>query len=399
MLSPLLDLAVSPAPVAEKLTLSRLFSNEDVAELFAAAAPPASLAALCGASHALQETFAEKRLWVSQLVARFQVAPDDAINFVDPRREFARRTVAASVEDQRRASSSPPRQLPVPPAVTATPPLPRWAERLAESGTPVTRSWSPEDSPPDGDENRPPRRRPLRRLGQRTGERDTCASDAYASSAASRALTTANKQSRACVIARLRASMRQIVMGECGDSVTACPEQPDDWSAWTATVTCPRRDGSLVAGMTFQMHLTYPMDGDGVANAADGAAEAAEFTHDGALPRVQIATPHRLFHPNVNPLTGIVDVRALGTRCSPVALVGEQLLAVLSLLTRPCFSVPALNREAAVGWYGDRAKLVSRMRGAIALAYERAEAEQRPPTKGHPTPRTTSVRRIVSLGL
>ena len=33
--------------------------------------------------------------------------------------------------------------------------------------------------------------------------------------------------------------------------MTACPEQPDDWSAWTATVTCPRRDGSLVAGMTY----------------------------------------------------------------------------------------------------------------------------------------------------
>lgn len=368
--SPHTTLAVSPVPSTEKMTFERLIANDDLRDLFVAASNPASVAVLCGVSRNLHETFAQPQLWASQLVARFHVAANDAEKISDPRREFARRKVVASIEEHRR-TSSPPRHPPTPPVIAATPPLPRWAQRLAASGSPVTRSWSPEESPSDDKENRAPHRRPLRSLGQRTG-------DSEASSRASAASTRLNAHSRSCAISRLRASMRQLVMGECGDAVTACPEQPEDWSVWTAGVTCPR-DGALISGMTFQLKLTYPMGDDVAADVGDDA-----------LPRVQVLTPCRFYHPNVHPLTGALDIRALGTRCTSVSLVGTQLHAILSLLTRPCFSVAALNREAAASWYGDRAKLKSHMRGSAALAYERAEAEQRAPT---------SIRRVVSLGL
>ena len=58
-------------------------------------------------------------------------------------------------------------------------------------------------------------------------------------------------------------------------------------------------------------------------------------------------------------------MRALGKRCAPVDLVGDQLQAVLSLLCRPAFSVAPLNPPAAAGWYGNREELRAKAQYAL----------------------------------
>ena len=138
------------------LTLEQLLSDRDIAEVFATNASAAALATLGGVSRALKEAVSEKRLWVSQLVARFAVDPATLANISEPRREFARRAVCASV-DTAAASTPAISKLPSPPSTPTTEEVAprRWAERLALAGTPVSQSWSPEGSPPEHDaENR-----------------------------------------------------------------------------------------------------------------------------------------------------------------------------------------------------------------------------------------------------
>ena len=91
-----------------------------------------------------------------------------------------------------------------------------------------------------------------------------------------------------------------------------------------------------------------------------------EFSDD-ELPRVQILSP-TCFHPNVDPRDQSVCADALGCRCTPVDLVGQQLKALTSLLERPSFEVAPLNMEAAALWYGDVNELRCRVRGELPLA-------------------------------
>ena len=143
-------------------------------------------------------------------------------------------------------------------------------------------------------------------------------------------------------------------------------------------------DGAVVSGMAFDLQLVYPM-GD------DKPVAAGDDEHESALPRVVIASPAHFYHPNVHPTSGVVCARALGARCSPVDLVGDQLVALLSVLGRPVFSVPPLNDEAAASWYADARELRAKVRGAAPTAPSALDVtdEQTPP----------SVRRVVSLGL
>lgn len=375
--SPQVILAVSPAP-CEPMTITRLFTeNDDVAEFFASQAKPAVLANLCATSKDLAAAFSPPRLWASQLESRFGVTVADAAEFSDPRRELARRAVCAAIESL--TATSPVRRqrtTPAPTDLPETPPPPAWAARFAARGTPTSQSWSPEGSPPETNkENRAPHRRPLTRLHATPQSCHPPDSQASASSASTACKTTAN---HACVVSRLRSGMRQIVMGTAGDAVTACPKNPDDWSTWAARVTCPRDDGALVCGMAFELQLVYPMN--------DVPEMANDDAHEAALPRVVLNAPSRFYHPNVHPTSGVLCTRALGKRCSPVDLVGDQLVAVLSLLRRPVFSVPPLNVAAAASWYGDAAELRTRVQGAAGAA-----------AAAQPTP--LSVRRVVSLGL
>ena len=397
-------IALTPEPHCEVMTLPSLFAYEDMAEVFAGIADPAVVANLTAVSRSLAKSFATPHLWASQLVRRFEVDKSEADDMVKPRREFARRAVCAAIQTRwattpttgptRGATSRQPLRPPSPMSPTAAP---RWADRFDGAGSSVTRSWSPEGSPAElNKENRGPQRRPLRRIGQPRGlgqYRGSDDNDCDPGSTARRLEDPSERQpvtaaARACVIARLRAGMRQIVMGGFGDELTACPEKPDDWSNWTARVTCPRKDGAAVAGMVFQLRLTYSL--------VDGTDVESAHAHEGAMPRVKVLSPARFFHPNVHPTSGLVCAGALATRCSPVELVADQLKAVLSILRRPVFSVPPVNAEAAACWYGDEQTLRTRVRGgapppAVDLSDAAADAES--------ASITPLVRRVVSLGL
>ena len=369
------------------LTLEQLLSDRDIAEVFATNASAAALATLGGVSRALKEAVSEKQLWVSQLLARFAVDPATLANISEPRREFARRAVCASV-DTAAASTPAISKLPSPPSTPTTEEVAprRWAERLALAGTPVSQSWSPEGSPPEHDaenrENGSSYRRVLRSLGQMSLSGSTTGREAVVDISeeeppVTRSASQEKAARKAMVVARLRAGLHAVVMGG-NSNLTACPEAPDDWSRWRAKVTAcpPQHEGSLIGGgMAFDFQLTYPM-GDEEGFVPPSLHDGSDHAHEAALPRISIASPAAFFHPNVNPRTGALCVKALGRRCTPVELVGEQLKAALSVLARPVFDVPPLNAKAAREWYGDRDKLRRFVRG-----------------RDKPTP----MRRIVSL--
>lgn len=323
-------------------TLVNVLEVEGIAHHLTELAEPSVVALLASCSKATASLLATNDVWAGLLSQHFGVHKEVARELGEPKRSFAQRTICARWNLTE--PSTPARQL-------HTPSTPQQPPLLMQSN-----SWSPDSTDSSGKENSPPpqRRRPLQVLQAEAGSMTTPATAA------------APRKLQPCTVSRLREGLRQVMMSS-PEGVTAFPCAPGDWSTWTARVTCPE-DGSAVAGLEVRLSLCFPDD------EATNGDHASETTETMGLPRVMVQHPVGLFHPNIDVRTGDLSALALSRRCSAIALVGEQLVAVADLLTRPAFDVAPSNTEAAAMWYGDRTALRARVR---ARAVQRESPEQR----------------------
>jgi ubiquitin-protein ligase len=333
----------------ETLDLIGLLQTEGIVQCLVEVARPSDVAVLGTCSSVLNRLLGDHDLWASLLMKQFDVALMEASTEREPKRSFAQRSVCARWA--LKLPTSPPR-------VLATPTARRLPiESLASIGAPTTSgtpsrrppplrhssSWSPDSSATPNENAPPPRRRGLRQL------------PVNAATPVKQSHTFATTPMTRCSVARLRKGLQDILLSPC-ELMTACPERSGDWSEWTARVVCPD-DGAALSGRELQLSLHYPPD--------EADVEGDEAT--AGLPCIRVVRPH-VFHPNVDPKTGIVCARALSSRCSAVQLVREQLEGLASLMGRPVFGVPPLNRVAAAAWYGDRSELQRLSHGPEALA-------------------------------
>ena len=299
-------------------------------------AAPSDVATLAACSKAFAAEFNDDHLWVALLTSHFGIAAHEARLVRDPRRAFAQRAVCARWG-------------------LALPVSPRNIQKFGRPTTPTTTyrapaishslSWSPESE--NEKDTSSPRRRPLRSL-----QSDATVDDPPCSS-------PAPPQMDQCTVARLQEGLKQLMMMGGARGMTACPVTPGDWSRWSARLT------GADDGAELQLTLRYlPADESASAHtpstprrAVERETERDETEGDALvdLPRVHVRSPADLRHPNVDARTGEMCRRALGRRCSAVALIGEQLRAVAELLDRPVFDVPPADPEAAAVWYGHHA--------------------------------------------
>lgn len=308
-------------------SLAALLASEDIAWSFAHVAEAATLVQLSMCSAKLQDVLTDKLLWSSILGARRADAkPTD-----DPQREYARLSIQETFDrkpDFREAT-----KIAMPKRPRASPPRPAWAEQVQT----VSRSWNASIGSDTIVKPAPLR---ARRALSGIVPQQSILPDADA---------LPRETMSACAVARLREGLKALVLGG-HEGITACPEQPSDWSVWRARLSIAS-DGSLMSGLKFELRLCFPVGSDAT-RAQNG------------LPLVKVEAPAHLFHPNLDP-AGVLCSAALESRCSAVDLVGDQLSAVMSILQRPVFRVPPRNLEAAAAWYGDKLELRRRVRGAL----------------------------------
>ena len=300
-------------------TLEDLVAVDGIADHLVTVADAPLAAALAACSRGLRETFGAELLWASLLARQEGGGARGAATPMHPRRAFAQRAICARWS------------LPLPTADAADP----TTGAGAGAGASVISRMRPLGSPPPAYKPKALWRTPL------VDKENAPPAVRTATPPALRAPPPGGGGSGGggCAVARLREGLRMLMMGAHGARVSACPEAAGDWSAWSATITCPD-DGSPLSGETLRLRLGFELDG-------------AAVDH-GGLPTVAVLNrplpSGAAFHPNVD-AGGTVCARALARRCAPAALVGDVLLATLDLLRRPVFAVPPSNAEAAAGWY------------------------------------------------
>ena len=337
-----------------------LLATRDIAKLLTRVATPSCTASLCAVSKDLFDIFADKELWASQLEQNFEMDSSTAKSYSDPKREFARRTVCSALSTRwpRNNSSATTGRNSGDTFATALSTRPPWVDQIAATGMSVNRSWSHSERPLLASP-----RRPLHSISRAEAATRMNRNGENRSSAAQLQRVRLSP----CAVARLQSGLRAIVMSG-HDTVTACPEQPGDWCLWSARVTCPRNVAAC-SGMTFRLALDFTPRGDGDANGA------TDYDASG-LPHVRVVSP-ACFHPSVR-RDGVVSAAALSRRTTPVALISEQLAAVIGLLNRPEFGVAPLNRKAAALWFGDADELRARVRAGLPKSAEQLDVTTTP---------------------
>lgn len=286
---------------SDSLSLAGLFEgNHDLVEYFAMFTQPESLAHLAACSSAFFTTFTDESLWEAKLSRHFGLSRKELAGKTNHRREFSRRTVCSwlNLSTHQLGVEKPGQDH-------------KCSQDVSHScSCPLSTS---------GLENTPPR------FAQGVSGVSNLASDRTVERSSSVRISP-------CAIARLRHGLTAIMMGG-SEHISACPEQPFDWRVWSAHVACP-------LGIKYHLRLTFLFDDE------TGDVQS--------LPSVLIISP-TCFHPNVD-ASGRLCEHALERRCTPVDLVGDQLRGILSVLHRPVFAVPPLNKSAARDWYAPVSK-------------------------------------------